>query len=415
MRIWLITIGEPLPLNGNERLLRTGIFANHLCRNGHDVTWWTSSFDHVRKQHVVSESVNRRITDKFTLFLLRGCGYKKNVSLARLYDHYLLGKKFFKKAEKEKKPDIILCSFPAIELSAEAVKFGKKYGVPVLLDVRDLWPDIFLDVFPSYFKFIGKIILWPLLHLTEVAFRDATAITGVTKPFVEWGVKNAHRDERASDQDFPMGYPTIKISYADRQNAISFWKHKGVAKDRFLVVFFGYFGRQFELKMVIEAAKDLSNLPIDFILCGSGDNYAYYENLAENVSNVILPGWVGRSEISTLMQMANVGLMPYVVKDNFTKNIPNKFIEYLSAGLPILSTLHGEVGSLLSQEKCGLVYKNKNELISSVKQLVKDKQLVQQMALASKKLFNKQFEASLVYSSFESHLVDIICTFKKEN
>ncbi|GAI08595.1 unnamed protein product, partial [marine sediment metagenome] len=50
MRIWLITIGEPLPSdNNNDRLYRTGILAKLLIQRGHEVVWWTSTFDHVRK------------------------------------------------------------------------------------------------------------------------------------------------------------------------------------------------------------------------------------------------------------------------------------------------------------------------------------------------------------------------------
>jgi hypothetical protein len=51
MRVWLITVGEPLPLDGpGERMLRTGILAAFLAARGHEVVWWSSSFDHVRKR-----------------------------------------------------------------------------------------------------------------------------------------------------------------------------------------------------------------------------------------------------------------------------------------------------------------------------------------------------------------------------
>jgi hypothetical protein len=52
MRLWLVTVGEPLPSDGpNERLLRTGIFSRFLAEQGHQVVWWTAEFDHVRKCH----------------------------------------------------------------------------------------------------------------------------------------------------------------------------------------------------------------------------------------------------------------------------------------------------------------------------------------------------------------------------
>jgi len=53
MKIWLVTIGEPLPLgiSKDDRLHRTGQFARYCASKGHEVVWWTSTFDHFRKQH----------------------------------------------------------------------------------------------------------------------------------------------------------------------------------------------------------------------------------------------------------------------------------------------------------------------------------------------------------------------------
>lgn len=408
MRIWLITIGEPLPLRENVRLLRTGIFANHLIESGHDVTWWTSTFDHVSKSHVASGCKKIRLNDNFSLFLLRGCGYQNNVSFARLYDHYLLGKKFRENAENEEKPEVVLCSFPAIELSAEAVRYGKTHGVPVILDVRDLWPDIFLDFFPGYWKFVGRLFLYPLLRLTKTAFRGASTVTGVTKPFVEWGVGKSGRCRRTLDQDFPMGYPEVHLEHDEIHKTNIFWEKYGIDGKRFLIVFFGYFGRQFDLRTILKAAKKLKLFPVDFVLCGDGDSFEEFVQMGEQLPNVVFPGWVGQAEIAALMRMGNVGIMPYWVKDDFLKSIPNKFIEYLSAGLPILTTLHGEVGSLLLREKCGYVYKSETELVALVKKLVEDDKKVKQMAKASKELFNAQFKASKVYSKMEQYLVDVI-------
>ena len=43
-------------------------------------------------------------------------------------------------------PDLILCAYPAIELSRAGVQFANKIGVPVVVDIRDLWPDIFVEI-----------------------------------------------------------------------------------------------------------------------------------------------------------------------------------------------------------------------------------------------------------------------------
>ena len=49
--VWLVTIGEPLPVEAGSRALRCRLLARELARRGHDVIWWTSDFDHFAKRY----------------------------------------------------------------------------------------------------------------------------------------------------------------------------------------------------------------------------------------------------------------------------------------------------------------------------------------------------------------------------
>jgi hypothetical protein len=127
LRIWLITIGEPLPIDGaNDRLHRSGMLAILLVSKGHEVVWWTSTFDHARKKQRFNIDTSIEINDCFNIRLLRSVNYKKNMSINRIINHYMLARKFSKLARLESRPDIILCSFPPIELSVVATRYGKE-------------------------------------------------------------------------------------------------------------------------------------------------------------------------------------------------------------------------------------------------------------------------------------------------
>ena len=127
MRIWLITIDEPLPIDGsNDRLHRSGILTNLLVSKGHEIVWWTSTFDHARKKQRFNIDTSIEINDCFNIRLLRSVNYKKNMSINRIINHYMLARKFSKLARLESRPDIILCSSPPIELSVVATRYGKE-------------------------------------------------------------------------------------------------------------------------------------------------------------------------------------------------------------------------------------------------------------------------------------------------
>src|SRR4030067_2188159 len=165
MRVWLIPSGEPLPTDGsNERLFRTGVLAGFLVRRGHEVLWWTSAYDHMRKSHRVAEDTFVSLAENYRMAMLHSCGYRRNISLARLADHRGLARRFSALAPREPAPDVTLSSMPTIELSREAVRYARSRRIPVGLDIRDLWPDIFVDSVPVWGGLPARLLLSPLFR-----------------------------------------------------------------------------------------------------------------------------------------------------------------------------------------------------------------------------------------------------------
>src|SRR5438477_5950845 len=115
MRIWLITVGEPLPLEGStDRLLRTGMLARELDGRGHTVTWWSSTFDHFRKRYHMPEATEVPLFKQSTLRLLHAPAYSRNVSFKRVAHHRALASAWVAAVQDLPAPDVILCSSPTL-------------------------------------------------------------------------------------------------------------------------------------------------------------------------------------------------------------------------------------------------------------------------------------------------------------
>ena len=163
LSIWLITVGEPLPFQGSSaRPWRTGLLARLLARRGHNVTWWTSSVDHFTKRFFVNESKRVDVEPNFALQFLHGRLYKRNISMARWRNHREIAAEFDRISAGAQRPDLIVCSYPTIELSAAAARYGKAHGIPVLLDIRDLWPDEMAALLPRPLRGLARLLLWPM-------------------------------------------------------------------------------------------------------------------------------------------------------------------------------------------------------------------------------------------------------------
>ena len=415
MNIWLITVGEPLPIDiGNQRLYRTGILAQMLGENGHNVIWWTSSVNHMTKKQRFSKNTGTNLNDKYQIKIIYSIIYKKNISLSRIINHYLTAKKFAKWASQEQTPDIILCSFPTLSLSAEAVRFGKLKNIPVVLDIRDLWPDIFVGLVPVWAKKWARLVLNPAFRFSRLACKNANAIFGITPAFVDWGISRGERQKCALDRDFPLAYSDTTPGQDSKQEAKAFWFQKGLRSDNsdFNVCFFGTIGQQFELETVIKAAKIVQshNKHIKFTLCGTGDKLAFYENMASDCFNIVFPGWVQSHHIWTLMRLSCIGLAPYHSSEDFMKSLPNKSLEYLSAGLPIVSSLKGTLQELLEDNNCGITYENGNEeqLAEILLSLYEKPEILRTMSENAFALYQERFVAEKVYSDMIDHL-ELIC------
>ena len=85
LTVWLLREGEPLPVDEHPRLMRTGLLAEWLRKQGHEVIWWCSAFEHQSKTYRVRQTETVEIAPGEKLVMLyTGIRYRKNVSPLRL-------------------------------------------------------------------------------------------------------------------------------------------------------------------------------------------------------------------------------------------------------------------------------------------------------------------------------------------
>jgi glycosyltransferase involved in cell wall biosynthesis len=406
MRIWLITVGEPLPLGGSEaRLWRTGLLARELAARGHDVLWWTSRVDHFRK--CFHEPVAARVVAErgIEIHFLEGRLYRRNVSLARFVNHLQIGRDFRRCSAREGAvPDVILCSLPTLELCDEAVAYGRARGIPVLLDVRDLWPDEMLARVPAALRPLGRLALAPLERAARRALRGATGVVAISRSYLRWAEQRRGRAAGPDDLVVPIGYPTPATHFAapdvsDRMRA------KGVDPARKIAWFCGTFVGSIDLGTAIEAARLAQReTDLQFVLSGDGERRAEWEAQARGLANVVFTGWCDRAELAWLSRRAWVGLAAY--KPRALMSLPNKLFEYMSAGLPIVSSLGGEAAELIAQRELGRSFEagNAGELARVLRELAARPTETARYAANARAVFASEFAAERLYARLADHL-----------
>lgn len=408
MKIWLATVGEPLPTDGdNVRLLRTAQFAQWLARNGHDVTFWTGTMDHYGRKLRHQRTHTSQVQENYKIVQLAGRVYKKSVSYRRFMNHVDVAKSFRRVVSDFEPCDIVITSFPTEELCREILDYCEPRGIPVVVDVRDLWPDIFSDALPKPLRFLAPLAFSAFERKTQRVFRRATAISGPARSMFAWGATKAGRPVGPNDFWFPFTYPAREMPAAAESQRILDEVGPGQ-----LYCFFGALSVRYNLEMVVDSFKRLHAMgsATSVMICGTGDAQEALRRRAGNCPNIHFPGWVNAEQISAIMERSSGGIFPYNT-DDYAQNLPNKVCEYLAGGLPVISCTRGEVKGIIDEFGCGFWHDdNVDRLTELLSDLENSPDKLSLAAKQSRELYRKHFDPNTVFPSVVSKLESLLAT-----
>jgi glycosyltransferase involved in cell wall biosynthesis len=413
VNVWVVKTSEMLATdNGNGRLLRSGLVAHLLDGRGHVVTWWMSTFDHANRRSRTQQDATLTFGARGVIRMIHSPGYRESVSLARVRDHAIWGRAFRRAIEAAVPPDIIFCAYPTIEAAAACIRFGRQRQVPVVIDLRDMWPDIFSEFAPAALRPAAQWMLWPWRARARSALRGATALFAITDEFLSWGLRLAGRERREWDGAFLLAFPDGDSEADDNAalQAAGFWDACGVHTGQaFNVVLVGSMTRRrFEMETVLAAARELQHdaAPVKFILAGDGDDLPLYRQQAQDCANLIFPGWLSAPRIRELLHRAHVGLVPYRRTPDLVMSVPNKVGEYLAAGVPVATCLTGTLARLLTERDCGVLFEAAQpaSLVQLVRRLRDDQPRRLALQANARRVYREELAAHVVYGRLVERL-----------
>ncbi len=219
---------------------------------------------------------------------------------------------------------------------------------PFVFEVRDLWPEL-----PKAMGVItNPVVLWLMSILEWVSYRSANRLVGLSPGIVE-GIA-ARGVDKTRIAMVPNGCDLDLFS-----GPASAWRPDGVHEDQLLAIFTGTHGPANGLDAVLSAAALLRQRGRDDIriaLVGQGRDKAPLQARAEteNLDNVLFLDPVPKTQLAGLMAGADIGLQVLRnVPAFYYGTSPNKFFDYISAGLPVLNNYPGWLAGLIDDHDCG--------------------------------------------------------------
>ena len=412
-KIWLVKEGEPLPIDGNQRLVRTGSLAAYLAARGYRVTWWASSFIHSKKEYLINRHSVVQVNANEDIVLLHSpVSYKENMSPTRIYYSDRLSREFRRHASDFDCPDLIICSWPTPQFAKEAIRYGGEHGVPVVIDVRDLWPDIYYRAVPESVRPIARRAVEFMRHEASETMRSATAIVGMSEATVKWGCELAGRERTELDETIYIGAARPRYEESIMQETLRCWDDLGVSKETWNMCFFSTLGVHLDLETVICATQKLiCKYPfIRLVIGGRGVDEDRLRNIAKDTKQIIFAGWLDELKMNSLMSISKVGLYCIQNTIDFFDTFSNKAIQYLSAGLPIVNSLTGTAARLLEKYGCGVTYREGDidDCAAILESLINDGDKLCVMGASSLELYEAQFELEKVNRQWEDFILRVI-------
>ncbi|MDR1467556.1 MAG: glycosyltransferase family 4 protein [Oscillospiraceae bacterium] len=382
--LWIINHYAIPPKFGG--LNRHYYFSKYLKKKGYDTKIFTSSKIHNSQVNIIEKDDKSTFKtldfDGVKYTFLKSSGYVGNgfARIKNMLNFAYFSYSFLKKygVEKFGKPDLIYTSSPSLFTSVSAVWLAKKLKVPVVTEIRDLWPESIV-AYRNISKKNPIIIL--LYELEKWLYKSTDRLI-----FTVEGGKDYLKERGLCDcVDLNKVYTLnngVDLSEYE-ENLLNVVEDQDLLRDdTFKIIYTGSIREVNDLSILIDVAKKMKDIypDIKFIIYGEGTQK---DNLikrcqAQSINNVIFKGHIPRKFIPFVLSKASINII--IVKQTELTRFGtsyNKLFDYMASKKPIVSNISVKY-DLLERYNCGITSKSSSpadleEAIKTIYSLSKSK------------------------------------------
>ncbi|MDF2559428.1 MAG: group 1 glycosyl transferase [Microbacterium sp.] len=218
-------------------------------------------------------------------------------------------------------------------------------GRPYVLHVQDLWPDSIVGSSIVAGSFKRRAVSGSLGPWLRSSYRRASGVIGIAPTMVSTLVSRGAPEERTH----------LVYNWADAGEAVE-TVLPPPASPRAEIVYAGNVGDMQDLGTAVRAAHAAAEAGVTLTIVGDGvakdDLRALVDELGAD--NVRFQESVPRERMAEIYARADYALVSLKDIAVFRGTIPSKFQAVLSAGVPVISTVQGDVRRIVEESRVGL-------------------------------------------------------------
>lgn len=276
---------------------------------------------------------------------------------------------------------------------------------PFVFEVRDLWPEL-----PRALGMRNPILLGGMSVLEWLAYRTASACVGLAPGIVEGIARRAPRGRRVelvpNGCDLDLFHPRARAPL----------DLPGIAPGDFVAGFTGAHGIANGLDALLAVAAELARRgrpEIKLVLIGDGNQRDALRARAarEGLTNISFHPPVKKTDVAHITASFDCGLMILAnVPAFYYGTSPNKFFDYISAGLPVVCNYPGWLADLIATHGCGFAVppENAGAFADALIRLADDGDLRARQGSAARTLAETQFAREKLATQWVDFLESVV-------
>jgi len=344
-------------------------FAKNLMKQGYDPTVFCANTFHQKREEIDLGKDKHKVlySDEIPFVFIKtkasvsnGMDRIKNMT----YFYFNLLKVAKRLIKKGNKPDLILASSVHPLTLVAGIKLGIKFNIPVICEVRDLWPEaIFTFNKAKENSILGKLLVrgehWIYKRADALIFTKEGDTDYIKEK--KWDLQQGGKVDLSKAHYINNGVDVEAFNFSIKNNILD---DKDLEEGKFNVVYVGAIRPVNNVDNLLDTALKLKDYnDIQFLIYGDGNQRETLEKrvLAENISNVKFKGFVNKKYIPYILSKSSVNILNYSSNQyNWARgNSSNKLFEYLASGKPVISTI--KMGySIIDKYNCGFELEDNN-------------------------------------------------------
>lgn len=363
--------------------------AQKLIKNGHQVTMITAGSNQTEKRKEVT-------IDGIKIIYLKEA-YSQDMSVSTRLKAFLgFVWKSITEARKQKNIDLVIATSTPLTVGITALymKWFKK--VLYVFEVRDLWPEVPIQMGAFKSPFIVKPTRW----FEKTIYKNAEHVIALSPGMQEGVIKYIPKEKTSMIPNMAK-----MDEFWPREKNSELEQKLGLNPNSFKIVHFGSLGLANGAETIIESAKLLkNNNSVEFLFVGGGstENTLIEECQKHQLNNVKFLGRFPMKETSEIVNLSDISIVSFKDLPILYTNSPNKLFDSLSAGKPIIVNSAGWTKDMVEEHHCGY-YVNPNqpqELADKILFLKDNPEIVETMGQNSRTLAETVYDKSILCKQF---------------